>query len=163
MKLARSQIHLVDSFVGKGIFTRRDVKNILSPKAFNLKKMLDDLKDDGIIQQCQCGSMTIVGTSDKIYAKVFQLHKKSKYGDAWQCMRQQKYFIVRDMIERAGLPLGKANRYVFLLYKLGFLRRLQGLPPYKYQLIKNTGPYAPRANTSFKQLYDPNKNEWHYV
>ena len=82
----------------------------------------------------------------------------------WQCMRQLRRFTHRDLAATAECHPNAAAMYVLALAKAGYARSVansNGEPgSYKvFQLIKDTGPHAPRHQKGRKAIYDANLDQ----
>jgi hypothetical protein len=93
-----------------------------------------------------------------------QLTRKPKARDrAWQSMRILRQFTVIDLMATAEMTHANASAYIRALARSGYLRVAQ---PAKsvlggqavYQLVRDTGPYAPRLQTDGR-TYDVNTHQ----
>jgi len=84
---------------------------------------------------------------------------------AWHCMRLRVRFTLSDLEVIAAIGYTNAKRYVRMLERAGYLRRVarsNGRPGVcaAWVLIRNSGPKAPILRTTDPpQVYDPNTDE----
>ena len=70
----------------------------------------------------------------------------------WLVIRKMKCFTVADLEQLAEVPYATAYKYLYMLEKAGYLKkeaRRGGKGCVKWQLLKDTGPKAPRVDQIF--------------
>lgn len=79
----------------------------------------------------------------------------------WQSMRIMRVFTPMEIAQTAEVSIDYATCFVGTLRRAGYLKRQSGSagPFAAHQLIKNTGPHAPRHWSKERQVYDLNRGE----
>lgn len=81
----------------------------------------------------------------------------------WQSMRIMRFFTPSDVAQTAEVSLAYAKAFIGTLKRAGYIKRQAGssgeFAP--HQLLKNTGPHAPRHWVKERQVYDLNRGVTH--
>jgi hypothetical protein len=99
-----------------------------------------------------------------------QVNRKGTDGrsQAWQAMRIMRRFTRADLLTVAQVGKDNLRKYVQALIEVGIVRvateRVNGRPGSRetLQLVQDLGPKSPVLWTN-GEVFDPNKNEVHYV
>lgn len=77
----------------------------------------------------------------------------------WQSMRILRAFTPSDVAQTAEVSIDYAFCFINTLIRAGYVRRQPGLtgPFATHQLLKDTGPHAPRHWVGERKVYDLNK------
>lgn len=77
----------------------------------------------------------------------------------WQAMRIMRFFTPSDIAQTAEVSLGYATAFINTLRRAGYIRRQAGESGAfaSHQLLRNTGPNAPRHWVKERQVFDLNR------
>lgn len=81
----------------------------------------------------------------------------------WQSMRILRVFTPSDIAQTAEVSVSYATYFVATLRKAGYLKRQTGSTGVfaQHQLLRNTGPRAPRHWTKERAVFDLNNGGLH--
>ncbi|WP_041408236.1 hypothetical protein [Shewanella sp. W3-18-1] len=81
----------------------------------------------------------------------------------WQSMRIMRCFTPVDIAQTAEVSIAYACAFISTLRRAGYLKRQMNNTGQfaAHQLLKNTGPHAPRHWVKARQVYDVNRGEVH--
>jgi len=79
----------------------------------------------------------------------------------WQSMRIMRFFTISDIAQTAEVSVEYATVFVNALRRAGYLKRQVGSTGCyaSHQLLKNTGPHAPRYWSQKRQVFDVNRGD----
>ena len=83
--------------------------------------------------------------------------KKGFKQAAWNYMRRNKIFCVKDIITVTGIDLSYLKNFLYHLQRVGYIKTEDMDKNYKnrcYRLLKDTGPIVPKTNKG--EVYDYN-------
>lgn len=77
----------------------------------------------------------------------------------WQSMRIMRFFTPSDIAQTAEVSVSYAMAFINTLKRAGYIKRQVGSVGQfaTHQLLKNTGPNAPRHWVKERQVYDLNR------
>ncbi len=81
----------------------------------------------------------------------------------WQSMRIMRFFTPSDIAQTAEVSIAYASTFINTLRRAGYIKRQHGDTGLfaSCQLLKNTGPHAPRHWVKERVVYDLNKEVCH--
>ncbi len=79
----------------------------------------------------------------------------------WQAMRIMRCFTPSDIAQTSEVTLNYAKVFINALCRAGYIKRQQGETGAfaRHQLLKNTGPHAPRHWTLERKVFDVNRGD----
>lgn len=81
----------------------------------------------------------------------------------WQSMRIMRFFTPSDIAQTAEVSMAYAMAFINTLRRAGYIKRQMGSTGQfaTHQLLRNTGPHAPRHWVKERQVFDLNKGVAH--
>lgn len=81
----------------------------------------------------------------------------------WQAMRIMRFFTVSDIAQTSEVSAEYATMFISVLRRAGYIKRQAGESGLfaRHQLLRNSGPHAPRHWSSERKVFDVNRGE-HY-
>ncbi len=81
----------------------------------------------------------------------------------WQAMRIMRFFTPSDIAQTSEVTAEYAMTFINLLRRAGYIRRQPGDTGLfaQHQLLRNSGPHAPRHWSKERKVFDINRGE-HY-
>ncbi|MGL0958510.1 hypothetical protein ACSTD9_03450 [Vibrio vulnificus] len=77
----------------------------------------------------------------------------------WQSMRIMRFFTPSDIAQTAEVSVEYATTFINVLRRAGYIKRQNDATGQfaPHQLLRNTGPHAPRHWRKERQVYDLNR------
>ena len=81
----------------------------------------------------------------------------------WQSMRIMRFFTPSDIAQTAEVSVSYAEAFINTLRRAGYIKRQVGSTGQfaAHQLLKNTGPHAPRHWVKEHKVFDLNREVTH--